>query len=286
LVVVLSLTLAALAAELVGSALSGSLALASDAGHMGTDAAGLILALAATSLASRPPTALRTFGWARLEVLAALVNGLLVLGVGVAVVTGGVGRLLRPVEVAPASMTVIAAAGLIANLVGLLLLRGASGESLNIRGAYLEVLGDLLGSVAVLAAGAVIAWTGWVRADAMASIAIGLLIAPRAYALLREVVHVLVEGTPRSVDLAGVRRHLEAVPLVEAVHDLHAWTITSGSPVLTAHVVVAREALEPVAYHALLDRLRDCLQGHFDVAHSTFQVEPWQHRDADAGAHV
>jgi cobalt-zinc-cadmium efflux system protein len=204
----------------------------------------------------------------------------------VAVVTGGIARLAQPVEVEPVSMTAIAAAGLVVNVIGLVLLRGPSGESLNIRGAYLEVMGDLAGSVAVLAAGAVIATTGWVRADGVASIAIGLLIAPRAYSLLRDVVHVLLEGTPRSVDLEGVRRHIEDVSNVRAVHDLHAWTITSGAPALTAHVVVAESALEPAAYHELLDRLRDCLQGHFDVAHSTFQVEPEGHTDpAEARAH-
>jgi cobalt-zinc-cadmium efflux system protein len=280
------MTVVVLVAEAIGSALSGSLALLSDAGHMATDAGGLVLALVATKLAARRPTDKRTFGLARIEILAALVNGLLVLAVGVAVITGGIGRLLQPVEVAPASMTVIAAAGLVVNLIGLLLLRRPSADSLNIRGAYLEVVGDLLGSVAVLAAGAVIATTGWLQADGVASIAIGLLIAPRAYSLLREVVHVLLEGTPRSVDLAGVRRHLAEVEHVRAVHDLHAWTITSGAPALTAHVVVARSALTPDAYHALLDHLRDCLQGHFDVAHSTFQIEPEGHADPAASSHA
>jgi cobalt-zinc-cadmium efflux system protein len=279
LALILGLTLTVGLAEIIGAALSGSLALLSDAGHMATDAAGLGLALVATKLATRPTTPSRTFGLARLEVLAALVNGLTVLAVGVAVVTGGIGRLIRPVDVHPASMTAIAVAGLAVNITGLILLRRPAGESLNLRGAYLEVLGDLLGSVAVIVAGVVIAATGWVQADAVASIAIGLLIAPRAYSLLREVVHVLLEGTPRTVELAGVRRHLEAVEGVRAIHDLHAWTITSGAPALTAHVVVAPESLEPTAYHILLDALRDCLQGHFDVAHSTFQVEPEGHVD-------
>jgi cobalt-zinc-cadmium efflux system protein len=210
----------------------------------------------------------------------------LVLGVGIAVVGGGIGRLIRPVDVEPAAMTAVAVAGLVANLVGLLLLRGPSGESLNLRGAYLEVLGDLLGSVAVLVAGAMIAWTGWTRADGVASIAIGVFIAPRAYALLREVVHVLLEGTPRSLDLPGVRRHLEEVPQVWAVHDLHAWTITSGAPALMGHVVVAPEALEPVAYHKLLDALRDCVRGHFGVTHSTFQIEPEHHTDPGPATHA
>jgi cobalt-zinc-cadmium efflux system protein len=261
------------------------MALAADAGHMATDAAGLGLALAATRLASRPPTEQRTFGLARLEILAALVNGLLVLAVGVAVLTAGIGRLIQPVTVEPASMTAIAAAGLIVNVIGLFCLRGPAAESLNLKGAYLEVVGDMAGSVAVLAAGAVIATTGWVRADGVASVAIGVLIAPRAYALLREVVHVLLEGTPRGVDLAGVRQHIEEVPGVRAVHDLHAWTITSGAPALTAHIVVTPDAFEAGAYHELLDRLRDCLHGHFDVTHSTFQVEPEGHTDPGPALH-
>jgi cobalt-zinc-cadmium efflux system protein len=286
LAVVLALTLTVLVAEVVGSALSGSLALLSDAGHMATDAAGLGLALAATRLAARAPTETRTFGLARVEILAALVNGLLVLAVGVAVVTGGIDRLIRPATVEPASMTAIAAAGLVVNVIGLVLLRGPSSQSLNLRGAYLEVMGDLLGSVAVLVAGAVIATTGWARADAVASLVIGLLIAPRAYSLLREVVHVLLEGVPRSVDMAEVRRHLAEVPGVREVHDLHAWTITSGAPALMAHVVVTPEAFAPDAYHLLLDRLRDCLHGHFDVTHSTFQVEPVGHTDPGEAAHA
>jgi cobalt-zinc-cadmium efflux system protein len=273
------LTVTVLAAEIAGSIWSGSLALAADAGHMATDSAGLALALAAATLAKRQPTEKRTFGLARLEVLAALANGMLVMAVGAAILTGGIARLITPVEVSPAPMTAIAAVGLVVNIIGLALLRGPSSQSLNLRGAYLEVMGDLAGSVAVIAAGAVIATTGWVRADGLASLVIGLLIAPRAYGLLREVVHVLLEGTPRQVDLGGVRQHIEQVPGVRAVHDLHAWTITSGAPALTAHVVVDPQALEAKAYHRLLDQLRDCLAGHFDVEHSTFQVEPEGHSE-------
>jgi cobalt-zinc-cadmium efflux system protein len=247
---------------------------------MTTDAAGLALALVATRLAARPPSPTRTFGLQRAEVLAALANGAIVLVVGATVLVEGVQRLLAPSPVAAVPMLVAAGAGLVANAVGLVALRAGARQSLNLRGAYLEVMGDALGSVAVIAAGIVVMSTGWQRADAVASIVIGALIVPRAFSLLKEVVHVLLEGTPREVDLAGVRRHIEALPGVVGTHDLHAWTITSGVPALTAHVVVAPDVVQPQRYHDLLDSLRDCLAGHFDLSHSTFQIEPANHTDA------
>lgn len=273
----LAITLTVMIAEVIGAVLTGSLALLADAGHMLSDAAGLSLALGATWLATRPATQRLTFGWQRAEVLAALVNGVILSVVAVVVVIEGVRRLGEPSEVEAPLMIAVAVVGLVANVIALRLLSAGQGESLNVRGAYLEVLGDTLGSVAVIASGIVIATTGWHQADAVASLAIGAMIAPRAYSLLRDVAKVLLEGTPEHIELAVVRKHLAGVPGVLAVHDLHAWTITSGVPVLSAHVVVDDDVLAPGRFCHVLDALQDCLRGHFDVEHSTLQIEPSSH---------
>lgn len=274
---VLGLTLVVMAVEVVGGLLSGSFALVADAGHMLTDAAGLAVALGATVLAGLPPTARRTFGWQRAEVLAALVNGLVVGVVGVLVLVEGIRRVVHPGDVEPRLMLGVALLGLAANAVGLVLLHRGRRESLNVRGAYLEVLGDALGSVAVVAAALVVLATGFVRADGIASVVIALLVLPRAAVLLRDVAVVLLEATPAGVDLDTVREHMTRVPGVVGVHDLHAWTITSGVPVLSAHVVVADEELDRAGTGRVLDALRTCLAGHFDVDHCTFQLEPASH---------
>lgn len=284
LVAALALTLSVLVIEVIGAAVTGSLALLSDAGHMLTDAAGLTIALTATWLAARPADHRWTFGWQRAEVLAALVNGVVLAVVAVLVLVEGVRRWSEPGEVAGGGMLAIGALGLVANLVALMLLRAGQRESLNVRGAYLEVLGDLVGSLAVIVAAVVIVTTGWVRADAVASIAIALLILPRAVALLRDVAKVLLEGTPEDVQLTEVRTHLSEVDGVVAVHDLHAWTITSGVPVLSAHVVVDDAVLAPEQFCRVLDAMQDCVRGHFDVEHSTFQIEPSSHDAHDEPA--
>nr|WP_218866925.1 cation diffusion facilitator family transporter [Cellulomonas soli] len=281
---VLVLTVTVLVAEVVGAVLSGSFALLADAGHMLTDALGVGLALAATALAARPATASRTFGWQRAEILAALVNGVVVGVVGLGVLVGGVRRLLEPVAVDGGLMLAVALVGLVANGIGLALLQRGQAESLNVRGAYLEVLGDLLGSVAVVVAAVVVLTTGYLRADAIASVLIGLMVLPRAVQLLREVGVVLLEGTPRGVDLDAVRTHICGVPGVLGVHDLHAWTITSGVPVLSAHVEVPDDVLERGEAGRVLGDLRRCLAGHFDVDHCTFQLEP-PSVDEDQEAH-
>jgi len=182
---------------------------------------------------------------------------------------------------------VIGAVALVANAVSLRLLHEGQSQSLNVRGAYLEVLGDLLGSGAVVVAGVLLATTGWVRADAVASLLIAGLIAPRALALLREAVHVLAEGTPRDMDLDELRTHLTRVPGVVDVHDLHVWTITSGMPVLSAHVVVSDEVARAggCGDGSVLDRLSTCVSDHFDVEHSTFQIEPAGHLAHEAPPH-
>lgn len=276
----LGITLTVLVAEVVGGLVAGSFALLADAGHMLTDAVGVGLALVATSLARRPATDRRTFGLQRAEILAALANGLVLTVVAVAAVVGGVRRVLHPEEVEAGVMLAVAGLGLVANTVGILLLRAGQRESLNVRGAYLEVLGDLLGSVAVVLAGVAVLTTGYLRADGIASVVIGVLIAPRAWSLLREVGAVLLEATPRGVDLEAVRRHVCGVPGVLGVHDLHAWTITSGVPVLSAHVEVPAELLARGESGRVLRDLRTCLAGHFDVEHCTFQLEPPESREA------
>jgi cobalt-zinc-cadmium efflux system protein len=278
---VFAVTVVVLVVELVGAALSGSLALLADAGHVLADGAGVGLALLAIRFAARPATPQRTFGYYRLEILAAVVNGVLLFGVAGFVLVEAWRRLAAPPEVASGLMLTVAAAGLVANAVSLWLLRRAQAESLNLRGAYLEVLGDLLGSVAVLAAAAVIALTGFQVADPIASALIGVLILSRTWRLLTEAVDVLLEAAPKGVDLAEVRRHLAGTPGVSDVHDLHAWTITSGLPVLSAHVVLERGA----DAGRVLDGLGDCLAGHFDIEHSTFQLEQPEHRGHEGATH-
>ena len=281
LVAVFAITLAVLVVELVGAALSGSLALLADAGHVLADGAGIGLALLAIRFAARPATPQRTFGYYRLEILAAVVNAVLLFGVAGFVLVEAWRRLAEPPEVASGLMLAVAAVGLVANAVSLWLLRDGQQRSLNLRGAYLEVLGDLLGSVAVLAAAAVIAVTGFQAADPIASALIGVLILPRTWRLLREAVDVLLEAAPKGVDLDEIRRHLLETPGVTDVHDLHAWTITSGLPVLSVHVVLERDA----DAGRVLDGLGACLAGHFDIEHSTFQLEQPEHRGHEGATH-
>jgi cobalt-zinc-cadmium efflux system protein len=285
LAVVLGLTLAVLLAEVLGAALTGSLALLADAGHMATDAAGIALALGAVTLAQRPAVGRRTFGWQRLEILAAVANGLLLIAVAGYVLVQAVLRIGSPQDVDPAPMLVIAVVGLVVNLVSLAVLHGGRTASLNVRGAYLEVLADALGSVAVVVAAVVIAVTGWSPADTVASLLIGCVVLPRAWHLLREALDVLLEAAPRGVDMSRVRSHILGVDGVVGVHDLHAWTITSGLPVLSAHVVVTDEALDAGHGGRVLDALCECLGAHFDVAHCTFQLESGRHAGHEAPVH-
>ena len=283
---VLAITLSIMVAEVIGGLVSGSLALLADAGHMLTDAAGVGLALLAAAFAARPATPERTFGYMRFEILAAVINALLLFGVAGYVLIEAVRRLIEPPAVSTGIMLTVAAVGLVANAGSLLMLHGAQQASLNMRGAYLEVLGDLLGSVAVIVAAIVIGLTGFTRADAIASAAIGLMILPRTWALLREAVGVLLEATPKGVDLTEVRQHINETPGVLGVHDLHAWTITSGLPVLSAHIVVTEDALADGGGGRVLDQLGECLAGHFDVEHCTFQLEAPGHREHELSHHA
>lgn len=253
-----------------------------------TDAAGLLVALVAASLALRPATDRRTWGFRRAEVLAPTVQAAALLAIGVLVIVEGVRRLVDPPPVASGAMLVFGAVGLAGNLASALVLTSGSSGGLNVRAARLEVLDDALRSVAVLLAAGVIAVTGWERADAVVSVVVGALILPRTLRLLREASDVLLEATPRGLDLDAVRQHLVALPHVHAVHDLHASQISSGLPVLTAHVVVDDSCFSDGHAPRMLDQLQACVAGHFalSIEHSTFQLEPAGHSDHESGAHA
>ncbi|MBO3736567.1 cation diffusion facilitator family transporter [Actinoplanes flavus] len=271
--------------QVVGAVITGSLALLADAGHVLADAGGVALALGATLLAARPATGRRTFGWARAEILAAAINGLVLAGMGVYIFVEGIRRLIEPAPVEPGGMAVFGVIGLVGNLIGVALLYRAREASLNMRGAFLEVATDTVTSVGVLVAAAVIAMTGFTRADAIVSILIGLIIAPRAVKLLREAVNILLEAAPADVDLDKIRQHITELDHIVDVHDLHVYTVTSGLPVLTAHVVVDDSCFHDGHAPQLLDRLQTCLAGHFDVEHSTFQLELAGHADHEHATH-
>jgi cobalt-zinc-cadmium efflux system protein len=286
LAIVLAISSTILVVEVVGAVISGSLALLADAAHVLTDVAGLTLALVASVLAARPATAARTWGFHRAEVLAAAAQAAVLLAVGGYVLVEGVRRLFEPPDVATGAMVAFGAVGLAGNALSILLLSRIEAGNLNTRAALLEVVNDALGSVAVLVAAVAIWWTGWTRADAVASLVIGLMILPRTWKLLRETVDVLMEATPKGVDLAAVRAHILDVPHVREVHDLHATSVASDLPVLTAHVVVDDSCFHDGHLPALLDQLQACLAGHFDVEHSTFQFEPARHGDHEHSAHA
>ncbi|GGK26794.1 cation transporter [Streptomyces camponoticapitis] len=280
--IALGITLSVMVMEIIGGIVSDSLALVADAAHMATDAVGLALALLAIHFAGRPSTGNRTFGLARAEILAALANCLLLLGVGGFLLFEAVERFITPAETKGGLAIIFAAVGMVANLISLSLLVRGQKESLNVRGAYLEVLADTLGSVTVLISATIILTTGWQAADPIASLVIGLMIVPRTVKLLRETLNVLLEAAPKGVDMGEVRAHIVALPGVEDVHDLHAWTITSGMPVLSAHVVVSQSVLDSVGHEKMLHDLQGCLGSHFDVEHCTFQLEPVGHAEHEA----
>lgn len=286
LVIALSITVGILVVEAIGAWLSGSLALLADAGHMASDAIGLAVALVASIIALRPPTDRHTFGFRRFEVLAALVNGVLLLVLAVTITIEGVRRLLEGGgETLGVPMLIVASIGLIANLVVLAVLRGGDRNSINLRGATLEVMGDALGSLAAIVAAIIILSTGFQAADAIASLLVAAFILPRAALLLRDVVRVLTESAPPGTSVAEIREHLLAAEGVVGVHDVHVWTITSGSPVFSAHVVVEPQVLEDEGVEDLLRRLDACLHEHFDVGHSTFQLEPAGYLEHEPHAH-
>ncbi|MGB3732682.1 cation diffusion facilitator family transporter [Microbacterium sp.] len=280
----LGLTATVMVVQIAGAILSGSLALLADAAHMFTDSSALVIALIATAVAARPADARRTFGYQRAEVFAALINAIILIVLTVSVAFGGIQRLLNPgdVEVAGPVMLTVAVIGMIANATSLWLLSRAQATSINVRGAYLEVMGDLLGSVMVIVAAIVIVTTGWMPADAIASLLIAAMIVPRAVSLLREVVSVLAESAPKGMSVDDIRTHLKGYQGVVDVHDVHVWQLTRGAPVFTAHVMVAPAVYTADRSAELLAELQSCLAEHFDVEHSTFQLEPAGHDDCEA----
>ncbi|GAA2626621.1 cation diffusion facilitator family transporter [Paractinoplanes durhamensis] len=257
--------------EAAAALLTGSLALLSDAGHMFTDVLGIAMALAAITAAGRAATdSHRTFGLYRLEVLAALANAVLLTAVAGFVLVEAVRRFTDPPDVPAGSMLAVAGGGLVINVIAFGLLRSGAKESINVRGAYLEVVGDLLGSVGVIVAAVIIAVTGWSYADPIAAVIVALMILPRTFALGRSAVRILVQAAPEHLDITEVRARLAAVPGVCDVHDLHVWTLTSGMDVASAHL-----SLEPAAeLAAVLDNAREALHDDFHIEHATLQVEP------------
>ena len=283
----LCLSATVLTAEVVTALLTGSLALLADAGHMLTDVVGLAMALLAAHLSALPATDRSTWGMRRAEVIGAALQAGMLAVVGVLVAFKAIHNLLVAPRVEASGMLVMGVIGLVANVIALLVLSGGrarSSENLNMRAAFLEVLNDALGSVGVIVAAAVVARTGWTRADAVVSLLIAALILPRAVALLRSALAVLMDFTPKELDLAQVRTHMLGVDHVEEVHDLHAWTVASGMPVLTAHVVVRDECLRDGHTEEILDRLQSCVAEHFPVRiqHATLQLEPVSHLEHEA----
>ena len=264
--------------EAVGGVVTGSLALLSDAGHMLTDVVGIGMALAAITLASRGTQRKhRSFGFYRLEILAALANALLLFGVAGYVIYEAVQRIGEPTEIPAGSVLLVAVVGLAANLGGFFLLRGGAQESVNVQGAYLEVLADLVGSVAVIVSSIVVAATGWAWVDPVAGALLGLWILPRTWRLAGEALRVLLQAAPARVDLGAVEADLAALPHVVDVHDLHVWTLTSEMDVASAHLMITPDG----DAHAVLDQARELLAERYEVTHATLQVEPDDHTGCD-----
>ncbi|HKH88155.1 MAG TPA: cation diffusion facilitator family transporter [Acidimicrobiales bacterium] len=281
----LALISAFLVGEVTAAVLAGSLALLADAGHMLTDAGAIAIAIWATRLAERPATDVWTYGLKRAEILSAAVNGVALVIIAVLITVEAVERLLHPLAVTGPVLIVVAAVGIAVNLAATFVLAKANRTSLNIAGAFAHLMTDLWAFVGTAAAGVVIVTTGFSRADSIASFLIALLMLRAARQLLRDSGRVLLEAAPVAVDLTDVREHLLAATHVTDIHDLHAWVVTSDLPALSAHVVVSEECFADGHAPQILDELQACLTGHFDVEHSTFQLEPPGHTEHEAAGH-
>jgi cobalt-zinc-cadmium efflux system protein len=271
----LALTAGLMVVEEVGAWVTGSLALLAHAAHMLTDAGGLALALVAIRFSERAATPAKTYGYARTEVLAALANAVVLLVLAGYILWEAYQRFVDPPQITGWPMLAVAVVGLVVNLISMRLLMAGAGESLNVKGAYLEVFSDTLGSVGVIIAAVVVLATGWTLADAIIGAGIGLFIVPRTWALLQNAVHILMEGTPPEVDLTLLQRRLMALQGVEAVHDLHVWTITSGLDAMSCHLVMGDDRL----YRATLQAAHDMMRDEFGIKKTTIQIE-------HAGLHV
>jgi cation diffusion facilitator family transporter len=285
LAITLCLGISILVVQLVGARLSGSLALLAGSVHVFADVVAVALALIAITVAARPTKPHRTFGLYRLEIISAVFNGILLLGLSVYIVVEAIDRFTQPSVVNAPIMIAAAGYGLIANGIGMLLLRRGAGDSLAVRGAYLEVLSDTFGSAAVVLAGVVIMLTGWGHADSLASLAIALFIVPRTLLLLRDSLGVLMENAPTGLDLDLVRQRMMEVDGVRAVHELHAWTITSGMTSLSAHVTVEPDPYLDGSGARILAELDACLHDWFAIGHTTFQLESESHTENEPDLH-
>lgn len=278
LTIAFGLTAAIVIAQLIGSVLTGSLALLTDTAHAVTDASGLLVALVAATLMRRPSSKTRTWGFRRIEIIAALAQATLLVAVGSYAAVEGVRRLIDPPEVASAELLFFGVVGFTINVIAIVVLASGRGANFNMRAAFLEVANDALGSLGVIVAAVVIATTGFQRADALAGLFIAVLIVPRAFMIMRQTVAVLMEFTPAGLDLDEVRNHITSLEHVRGVHDLHSSTVATGLPIITGHVVVDQECFTDGHAPQILDRIRDCVAQHFPVSvqHSTFQVETTQ----------
>ncbi|PQA91487.1 cation transporter [Chryseobacterium shigense] len=256
-------------AEVIGGLVTQSLALMADAAHMLTDVVGLFLAFIAIKIGERKADASKTFGYYRTEILAAVINAVVLLGISVYVLYEAYQRFQNPPAVQSKTMLIVAGIGLVVNIIGMMILRKDSEGSLNMKGAYFEVLSDMLTSIGVMIAGVIMLTTGWYYADPIISAAIGLLIFPRTWRLLKEAVNVLLEGTPKDVDIHQLRQSLEEVPGVKDVHDLHVWSLTSSVNAMSAHIVRNNRT----AQNPLLKTLTEVTTANFKISHTTFQIE-------------
>ena len=286
LLIALGLIASFMVGEVVAGLLAGSLALLADAGHMLTDVAALAGSVWAARLAMRPAKGVWTFGWQRAEILSAAVNGVTLAVIGAVIVVEAIRRLITPPQVGGGVVLAVALGGVVVNVIATWVLAKANRSSLNVRGAFAHILTDLYAFIGTAAAGLVIVLTGWTRADAIASLVVAGLMGRAAWGLLRDAGRVLMQAAPDDVALEKLREHLAGIEHVVDVHDLHVWTVTSGVPTVSAHVVLDDHCFASGHAPQILDRLQECLVGHFDVAHATFQLEPAVHASHEQEIHA
>jgi cobalt-zinc-cadmium efflux system protein len=273
----LALTASYMVVQAIGGLVTGSLALLADSAHMLTDAGGLALALIAIRFAERPATPQKTYGYVRLEILSALLNAVVLLLLTIFILYEAVDRFLNPPPIMAGPMLAVAVVGLAVNLISMKLLAAGSSESLNVKGAYFEVMSDMLGSLGVIIAALIVMFTGWRLADPIVGAGIGLFIIPRTWSLLKQAVHILMEGTPPEIDLVLLENAIKEIPGVVSIHDLHVWTITSGLDSMSCHVVIA----DMTKARDTLLAVNETMKGKFNLTHTTIQIEDQALRDVE-----